>query len=666
MTDVAPATAPRETSIDLGRLAPGDAARLLEIVWTLASNGLLVVARRNRRLVIAPQRQAPKALAVALRRSFAQLGPTFVKFGQVVASSPGLFPRFLADEFRRLLDDVPPEPADRIRRTLQRELGGPVEALFASFDDTPIAAASVAQVHRATLKDGTEVAVKVRRPHLRRRAERDLRLMRMLALVLERMGAIGQAVNPVAVVDDFADTLRLELDLRVEATSMGEFAANLGTFEGRDLIVVPRAIGSMVTERVLVMTYITGTPVDDADTLLAADHDIIGMVRAAVRAWVEGALEHGLFHGDVHAGNLFITPAGHVAFLDFGIMGRLDPRTRGVLKRALPAVLIDGDYRAVVQAIFDLGAADEIVDIDAATEDVRAVLEPLATVKLGDLSYGEVLQSVLTVATRYRVKLPRELVLIVKQLLYFERYALALAPDYPLLADPYILQQFLGSRSIEVVRPDIRTRPVTRAFDEPSPGLAVARASDVAFSWVYDGARHDLTKLYEKAKRSQWNATTDIDWSIDVDPLATDGMTAYLPLLASDAFGRFTEAEQANAAHHFNAWITSQFMHGEQGALLATAKLVEEVPSTEAKFYGATQVVDEARHVEAYSRYLAEKLEMTYPVNPNLRELLELIVADSRWDVTYLGMQIVVEGIALAAFGMIHQFSTEPLIKQIT
>jgi hypothetical protein len=328
--------------------------------------------------------------------------------------------------------------------------------------------------------------------------------------------------------------------------------------------------------------------------------------------------------------------------------------------------LIDGDYRAVVQAIFDLGAADEFVDIEAATEDVRAVLEPLASVKLGDLSYGEVLQSVLTVATRYRVKLPRELVLIVKQLLYFERYALVLAPDYPLLADPQILQQFLGARTVEVVRPVIRNRPVTRTFDAPAPGLAVVRASDVSFSWVYDGGRDDLTKLYEKAKRSQWNATTDIDWSIDVDPLAVDGMSAYLPMLSAEAFGRFNEAERANAAHHFNAWITSQFMHGEQGALLATAKLVEEVPSTEAKFYGATQVIDEARHVEAYSRYLAEKLEMTYPVNPNLRELLELIVADPRWDVTYLGMQIVVEGIALAAFGLIHQFSTEPLIKQIT
>ena len=137
-------------------------------------------------------------------------------------------------------------------------------------------------------------------------------------------------------------------------------------------------------------------------------------------------------------------------------------------------------------------------------------------------------------------------------------------------------------------------------------------------------------------------------------------------MIAAESFARFSPVEQAEAGRQFNAWITSQFLHGEQGALLATAKLVQEVPWTEAKYYGATQVIDEARHVEAYARYLDEKLELTYPCNDNLRQLLELVVADTRWDVTYLGMQIIVEGIALAAFGLIHQFSTEPLIKQIT
>jgi ubiquinone biosynthesis protein len=650
----------------IASVRPTDAGRLAEIVVVLARNGVLTVARRGGSLVLRPRRQAPRALAVALRRSFADLGPTYVKFGQLIASSPGLFPAFLASELRRLLDSVPPEPVAKVRRVIERDLGRPIDELFAEFDDTPLAAASIAQVHRARLHDGTDVAVKVRRPHLRGRIEQDLRLLRLLAGVLARGGALGETLNPTAIVDDLALTLRAELDFGREAASMVEFAANLAAFGANHDCVVPRPIAGMVTERVLVMTYLDGTPVDDGTALRAAGHDLEGLVRTGVRAWLEGALEHGLFHGDVHAGNLFVTPAGAIAFLDFGIMGRLDDRTRLVLRRALPAVLIDGDFRTVVRAVFDLGAATQPVDLEQATADVRELLEPLASKPLGEVSYGELLGHILRVATAYRVVLPRELVLVVKQVLYFERYAKELAPDYRLLADPGILEHVIGPAAVVTERPTLRTRPATRELDARGGGLVVSRQADVQFCWDYSGGRVELTKLYDKAKRSQWNATTDIDWSIDVDPLDTGGLASYLPMIAAESFERFTPAEQAEAGRQFNAWITSQFLHGEQGALLATAKLVQEVPWTEAKFYGATQVIDEARHVEAYARYLDDKLELTYPVNDNLRQLLELVVADTRWDVTYLGMQIIVEGIALAAFGLIHQFSTEPLIKQIT
>ena len=666
MTATMQEPAPVATDERIGWVRPGDAARLAEIVLVLARNGLLTVSRRGGALVLRPRRQAPRALAVALRGSFADLGPTYVKFGQLIASSPGLFPAFLAVELRRLLDAVPPEPAWRIRRVVERELGHSIDDLFASFEDAPVAAASVAQVHRATLHDGTDVAVKVRRPNLRTRIEQDLRLLRLLANVLARAGALGETLNPTAIVDDLASTIRAELDFRREADAMTEFADNLAAHDSNDRCAVPRPIEGMVGERVVVMTYIEGTPVDDGTTLREAGHDLEDLVRTGVRAWLGGALEHGLFHGDVHAGNLFVTPAGEIAFLDFGIMGRLDDRTRLVLRRALPALLVDGDFRAVVRAVFDLGAATEPVDLAQATEDVRQLLEPIATKPLAEISYGELLGHILMVATRYHVVLPRELVLVVKQLLYFERYAKELAPNYRLLADQRILEHLVGAPQVVVERPALRTRPVTRDLDAPGGGLVVARDAEVQFSWDYAGGRAELTKLYAKAKRSQWNATTDIDWSIDVDPLDTGGLASYLPMIAADSFARFDERQQADAGRQFNAWITSQFLHGEQGALLATAKLVQEVPWTEAKYYGATQVLDEARHVEAYARYLDEKLELTYPVNDNLRQLLELVVADTRWDVTYLGMQIIVEGIALAAFGLIHQFSTEPLIKQIT
>lgn len=666
MTATMEAPAPAGDSERIGAPRPTDAARLAEIVVVLARNGLVTVSRRGGALAVRPRRQAPRAVAVALRRSFADLGPTYVKFGQLVASSPGLFPAFLATEFRRLLDAVPPESPAKIRRVIERELGYGVDELFAMFDDAPVAAASVAQVHRAILVDGTEVAVKVRRPNLRGRIEQDLRLLRVLASVLARAGALGETLNPTAIVDDLADTIRAELDFRGEAAAMAEFADNLACHESNERCVVPRPIEGMVAERVLVMTYVEGTPVDDGTTLRAAGHDLEDLVRSGVRAWLGGALEHGLFHGDVHAGNLFVTPAGEIAFLDFGIMGRLDDRTRLVLRRALPALLVDGDFATVVRAVFDLGAATEPVDLAQATADVRDLLEPIATKPLAEISYGELLGHILTVATRYHVVLPRELVLVVKQLLYFERYAKELAPNYRLLADQRILEHLVGAPQVVVERPALRTRPVTRDLDAPGGGLVVARDAEVQFSWDYTGGRTELTKLYSKAKRSQWNATTDIDWSIEVDPLDTGGLASYLPMIAAESFARFDEREQAEAGRQFNAWITSQFLHGEQGALLATAKLVQEVPWTEAKYYGATQVLDEARHVEAYARYLDEKLELTYPVNDNLRQLLELVVADTRWDVTYLGMQIIVEGIALAAFGLIHQFSTEPLIKQVT
>ncbi len=658
--------APETIDARIRAVRPTDAARLAEIALALARNGVVTVSSRGGALVLRPHRQAPRTLAVAVRRSFADLGPTFVKFGQLVASSPGLFPPFLATEMRRLLDSVPPEPPARMRRVIELEFGRSIDELFQSFDDEPVAAASVAQVHRAVLHDGTDVAVKVRRPRLRTRIEQDLRLLRLLASVLARAGALGETLNPTAIVDDFALTIRAELDFRREAAAMAQFADNLASHGSNDCCVVPRPIDGMVSERVVVMTYVEGTPVDDGTALRAAGHDLEGLVRAGVRAWLEGALEHGLFHGDVHAGNLFVTPDGEVAFLDFGIMGWLDDRTRLVLRRALPALLIDGDFRSVVRAVFDLGAASEPVDLAQATDDVRALLEPLATKPLAEISYGELLAHILQVATRYHVVLPRELVLVVKQLLYFERYAKELAPDYRILADQRILEHLIGTGTTEIDRPVLRTRPATRELDTPGGGLVVARDGEVQFSWDYSGARTELTKLYDKAKRSQWNATTDIDWSIDVDPLDTGGLASYLPMVAAESFARFDERQQAEAGREFNAWITSQFLHGEQGALLATAKLVQEVPWTEAKYYGATQVIDEARHVEAYARYLDEKLELTYPVNDNLRQLLELVVADTRWDVTYLGMQIVVEGIALAAFGLIHQFSTEPLIKQIT
>ena len=427
--------------VPFGRLGPGEAARLGEILAVLARHGVVTVARSGGSFVLHPRRQPPRALAVALRRSFVELGPTFIKLGQLIASSPGLFPAVLSTEMRRLLDDVTPEPSARVVRIVERQLGAPLARLFSDFDRAPLAAASIAQVHRARLLDGTEVAVKVRRPRLRGRVERDLKLLRALAAALERTGALGRAVNPTAIVEDLAVTMREELDLSREAADMTTFADNLARGGRHPDVVVPRAVPGMVGERVLVMTFVHGVPVDDGDALRAAGFDLEALLRTGIRAWIESAFVHGLFHGDMHAGNVFVTPTGEVAFLDFGIVGRLTARTRDVLLRLVPVMMLDQrDFRVVLEALADLGGVGGPIDLDRAVSDVEELVVPLVERPLGEVVYSEVLDVLLQVASTHRIRLPRELVAVVKQLVYFERYAKDLAPGYEMYNDPAILE----------------------------------------------------------------------------------------------------------------------------------------------------------------------------------------------------------------------------------
>jgi hypothetical protein len=202
---------------------------------------------------------------------------------------------------------------------------------------------------------------------------------------------------------------------------------------------------------------------------------------------------------------------------------------------------------------------------------------------------------------------------------------------------------------------------------------AVSSEFDTIFTWDYERSRESLVKLYEKAKTSQWNATTDLDWSLDVDP---ERVAAELGGGGTQRFQELADAEGSPVKHFGDKeWkevgvqlqnsLMSQFMHGEQGALLCTARIVETVPWIDGKYYAATQVMDEARHVEVFARYLNEKLGSQYGINDNLKGILDDILSDPRWDIAYLGMQIMVEGLALAAFGMMHQITTEPLVKKM-
>jgi hypothetical protein len=189
---------------------------------------------------------------------------------------------------------------------------------------------------------------------------------------------------------------------------------------------------------------------------------------------------------------------------------------------------------------------------------------------------------------------------------------------------------------------------------------------DTCYTWSYDAFKAGLRDLYEKAKQNQWDQATALPWATDVDPEAEVVPDANNPLYGTDLWARFTPQEIRKFRREQISWTLSQFLHGEQGALLAAAQIVDAVPWIDAKYYGATQVMDEARHVETYDRYLRDKIGKKYPINPHLKTLLDQILTDSRWDMKYLGMQILVEGLAMAAFGVMERFCADPLLKELT
>ena len=211
---------------------------------------------------------------------------------------------------------------------------------------------------------------------------------------------------------------------------------------------------------------------------------------------------------------------------------------------------------------------------------------------------------------------------------------------------------------------DAMSAPLIASADRASWHIDTSMTT--AFDFDYQGGREQLLRLYDRGTRKQWVGADRLDWSLEVDPSDPLGMPDQsIPIADTPLWSRMSEQDRNEVRRHSAAWRFSQFMHGEQGALVCTAKIVQSVPDLDAKFYAATQVIDEARHVEVYSRYLHEKLELVYPMNPNLSSLLHDVISDSRWDMTYLGMQVLIEGLALAAFGLIRNQATEPLGRAI-
>lgn len=382
--------------------------------------------------------------------AFAELGPTYVKFGQIIASSPGAFGESLSREFRGLLDSVPPADTDEVHRIFKEDLGADPAELFATFDEQPFASASIAQVHFATLHSGEEVVVKIQRPGIRRRVAADLQILKRFAQLVE-LAKLGRRLSAQDVVADFSDNLAEELDFRIEAQSMEAWVSGLhGSPLGRN-IRVPQVQWDFTSERVLTMERVHGVRIDDVAEIRRQGFDGTELVKALLFSVFEGGLRHGLFHGDLHAGNLLVDDQGRIVFLDFGIMGRIDPRTRWLLRELVYALLVKKDHAAAGKIVVLLGAVGTTKPEAQAAKDLQAFATPLTMTSLGDMSYAEIGKQLSTLADAYDVKLPRELVLIGKQFLYVERYMKLLAPKWQMMSDPQLTGYF-ANFMVEVTR----------------------------------------------------------------------------------------------------------------------------------------------------------------------------------------------------------------------
>ncbi len=431
--------------------------------------------------------------AHALRKVFEDMGGSFTKFGQLLASSPSLFGEEVAGEFRGLLDAVPPEPWHRIRDTIEDELGWPLDTLFAEFDHEPLAAASLAQVHRAVLPNGDVVAVKVLRPGIEDRMAVDLAVMTPLFGVLGREVAVGIFGELPSLVAGLAEQLSEEVDLRNEARTM-VFFEHIRAVLGLDNMVVPQPIEGYRGKRVLAMTFIEGVAIDDVARLGDLGIDPAPLIQDTVKAWFASTICTGAFHGDIHAGNLLVTPDERLAVLDWGIVGRLDPDTQRFFRRTVEGAMGDesawADVFAHMKAIYGPGLQEQLgLTDEQAAALVRMQIEPIFSRPFGEIRLTDLLATTESLAQKAKEAEPagggtdpagpaparrgprgavdlwrserrrrrdllesgahetsfdRGMFLLGKQLVYFDRYGKLFLPDVPILWEREAFERLLA------------------------------------------------------------------------------------------------------------------------------------------------------------------------------------------------------------------------------
>ena len=390
---------------------------------------------------------APRA--VRLRRTLESLGPIFVKLGQVLSTRRDLLPLDIAEELAKLQDQVPPFRSELAIAELERAYGKPVDQVFKTFDPAPVASASVAQVHFATLPDGREVAVKILRPGIAPVIDHDISLLEALAGLLENVWSDGKRLKPREVVSEFSKHLRDELDLMREAANCSQLRRN---FTPSPLLQVPEVHWEWCTSSVMVMERMRGIPISQIDRLREAGVDLKKLSRAGVEIFFTQVFRDGFFHADMHPGNILVAADGRYVALDFGIMGTLNEVDKNYLAINFLA-FFHRDYHRVAEAHIESGWAPKDTRVDELEAAVRAVCEPIFDRPLKDISFGHVLLRLFQTSRRFNVEIQPQLVLLQKTLLNIEGLGRQLDPDLDLwdTAKPFLerwMSEQLGWRGL--------------------------------------------------------------------------------------------------------------------------------------------------------------------------------------------------------------------------
>lgn len=412
-----------------------NAARLRIIVGVFARHGFHNIAERIKlgRFLIErfsgpdPDRfSAPQRM----RMAFEELGPTFVKLGQVLATRPDLVPSEYVEEFAQLHDRVAPLPFDTIQKTLQEQYGERVTTVFRDIHPTPLGSASIAQVHKAQLASGEDVVIKIQRPGIIKTIADDLSVLYFLAELIEKYVPETRPFSPVAIVDEFFKTLELETDFIVEANNIRRFQQN---FKSDPDVIIPKVYLELSTDRILVLEALKGHPLSQESSLQQASVDKDAVVKKGLQIYLKMVFIDGLFHGDLHAGNFFIFPNNKVGLIDFGVVGRLNNRTQTAVANMLMA-LSKEDYERLAYEYVDLAPFTDLVNVDLFAKDLRELIAPYFGLTLKNVNMGRLLMGSASVAARHGLIVPSELMLFFKSLVAIEGLGRRINPDFDFLS----------------------------------------------------------------------------------------------------------------------------------------------------------------------------------------------------------------------------------------